>query len=64
MWRLCRYLAYQNVHAPYDSPPPWECYPYPRMWNDVYGNMLQMLDSGVHNVYVQRPLLCAVVGLH
>eukprot|EP00039_Didymoeca_costata_P013891 m.217870 g.217870 ORF g.217870 m.217870 type:complete len:625 (-) comp15892_c1_seq26:1294-3168(-) len=50
MGPLFLYLAFQNVHSPYQSPPEWENFPYPAMWNPIYANMLHMLDVGVDNV--------------
>lgn len=47
---LFMYLAEQNVHSPYQDPPAWEDFQYPKMWDNTYANMLHMLDVGVDNV--------------
>ena len=47
---LWLHLAYQNVHAPYVNPPDWEVHRFPKMWDNVFANMLNMLDSGIGNV--------------
>lgn len=44
------YFAIQNVHSPYQLPPAWETKQFPKMWNNVYANMLHMLDMAVGNV--------------
>lgn len=44
------YLPIQSVHAPYQTPPGWETFSYPAMWDETYANMLHMLDVAVGNV--------------
>lgn len=47
---LFLYLALQNVHAPYQTPPAWETRVFPQMWDNTYANMLHLLDESVANV--------------
>jgi hypothetical protein len=33
---LFLYLPFQNVHAPYQLPPAWECGQFPNMWDETF----------------------------